>query len=33
MSLIVRPAQPSDAGAMAEVINPIIAKGGTTAHR
>lgn len=33
MSLIVRPALPSDAKAMSELINQIIAKGGTTAHR
>jgi GNAT superfamily N-acetyltransferase len=33
MSLIVRSAHPSDASAMCEVINPIIAEGGTTAHR
>jgi GNAT superfamily N-acetyltransferase len=33
MPLIVRAARPSDARAMSEVINPIIAEGGTTAHR
>ncbi len=32
MSLEIRPATPQDAGAMAKLINEIIAIGGTTAH-
>ncbi|WP_448950036.1 N-acetyltransferase family protein [Labrys neptuniae] len=33
MPLLVRSAQPGDAGAMAAILNEIIAIGGTTAHR
>lgn len=33
MPVLVRPAQPADAQAMCDVINPIIAEGSTTAHR
>ncbi|MGZ9809166.1 N-acetyltransferase family protein [Pseudoroseicyclus sp. H15] len=33
MTVKIRPARPADAAGMAAVINPIIARGGTTAHQ
>lgn len=33
MPMNIRPAEPSDAVAMADLLNAIIARGGTTAHR